>query len=102
VEELGHRMSSSEFAEWKVYNEIEPFSFRRIEYQIAQLSSIVANMFKAKGKQAASPSDFMPDYLKLYKQRNEPKEKQSPNVIMRVLKGIESAFRKRGKVVKNV
>lgn len=58
VERTKERCSSREFAAWVAYQRIEPLGFDRLEVMIAQLSALVANALRGKGR-AYRISDFL-------------------------------------------
>ncbi len=58
VAELGSRMSSREFSEWRQYAAEEPFGPLREDERAGVIASMLANPYRAKGRAAFVPSDF--------------------------------------------
>jgi hypothetical protein len=52
-------MSSRDLAEWMAYSRIEPWGEERDDLRIGILASMIANMFREKGKKAYEPQDFI-------------------------------------------
>ena len=57
--ELEVSLGSAELSEWIAFYELEPFGPRRDNYHAGMISSVLANIHRAKGAKAISPSDFM-------------------------------------------
>jgi hypothetical protein len=55
-------MTSAQFAEWLAYSRIEPWGEEREDLRIGIIASMIANMFREKGKKPAQPSDFILDF----------------------------------------
>jgi hypothetical protein len=54
--------------EWKAFNQVEPLDpADRLEFMLAQLTALTANLWKSKSSQAATVMDFIP--------RREPRKK---------------------------
>ena len=62
MKEAQARCDSREFAEWMVYDRVEPFGAVRDDLRIAQLCALTVNMQRARGSRAAKVSDFMFDF----------------------------------------
>lgn len=56
-------MTSREFAEWMAYYGLEPFGERRADYRAALISSVIANVNRAKDQDPYPISDFLPDAM---------------------------------------
>ncbi len=54
------RMSAAELDEWMLYARIEPFGEERADLRMGILASLIANVNRAKGADAFTPSDFIP------------------------------------------
>jgi hypothetical protein len=52
-------ISSHAYAEWMAYSRIEPWGEEREDLRIGILASMIANMFREKGKKAYQPQDFI-------------------------------------------
>jgi len=57
-------MSSSEFAEWVAYYQIEPWGETRADLRSGIVASTIANVWRGKGKKAYSADEFIPDFEK--------------------------------------
>lgn len=51
---------AEEFAEWVVFQAIDPASEERADYRTAIIATVISNMFRGKRGKAVSPYDFMP------------------------------------------
>lgn len=51
-------LSSTEIAEWMAYYQLEPWGEARADLRIGQLSAMVYNMTRPKGKREAKWQDF--------------------------------------------
>ena len=58
MEEAQRKISSSEFAEWRVFDSIDPGEPRRSDIQAALISMIIANAHRTKGR-AFELEDFL-------------------------------------------
>ena len=76
-------ITSAQFAEWLAYSRIEPWGEERDDLRTGILASMIANMFRDKGKKPAKPSDFILNF--------EPEDEQT-----RVQRMIESVRRTLG------
>ena len=76
-------ITSAQFAEWLAYSRIEPWGEERDDLRTGILASMIANMFRDKGKKPAKPSDFILNF--------EPEDEQT-----RVQRMIESVRRSLG------
>jgi hypothetical protein len=63
-------MPATEFAGWKAYFDIYPFTQDREDYRTALLAAVVSNMSGRTLKTMREVEDFLPNYLK-----PAPKEK---------------------------
>ena len=52
-------MTSAQFAEWLAYSRLEPGGEERDDLRMGVLASMIANMFREKGKKPAQPTDFI-------------------------------------------
>lgn len=59
VTELQRTMGAREFYQWLAYDRIEPLGARGERFQLAQLTSIVTNMMRGKGR-AYQLHEFVP------------------------------------------
>jgi len=59
VGELQQRMSSSEFSEWQVLYQLDPFGNLRGDFQAGQIASTVVNLFRDKTDPVLSPAAFL-------------------------------------------
>jgi len=59
VDAMLAEMTSGAFAEWMAYSRIEPWGEDRDDLRIGILASMIANMFREKGKKAYAPQDFI-------------------------------------------
>lgn len=59
-------MEFSEFLEWKIFYETEPFGGVRSDVQMATLAAVIINTAanRKKGSPAVKPSKFIPDWWK--------------------------------------
>jgi len=57
-------MPAGQFAEWERYFQVYPFRADMDAAILATLSSIAVNVCKVLGKDAALPSEFLPDHMK--------------------------------------
>ena len=64
------------------YYRIEPWGEERADLRNGMLCSLVANMFRKRGKRAAQPKDFMPKF-----ERGQ-KKKMSDEAIVSTLRNI--------------
>ena len=60
VAELGARMSSREFSEWRAFAAEEPFGPLREDERAGVIASMLANPYRAKGREGFTPEDFFP------------------------------------------
>ena len=60
VAELGARMSSMEFSEWRAFAAEEPFGPLREDERAGVIASMLANPYRAKGREPFVPADFFP------------------------------------------
>ena len=60
VEELGERMTCSEFAEWAVLYAHDPFGEMRADYRVAQLCALFYNAHRGPQAPPGKLADFMP------------------------------------------
>ncbi len=66
--QLMSRMSGSEFQEWMIFDQIEPFGDRRADLLCGILGSLLANLHgRGKDDPAFTPDQFMPIF-------DEPKQ----------------------------
>jgi hypothetical protein len=77
-------MTSAQFSEWLAYSRIEPWGEERDDLRIGILASMIANMFREKGKKPAKPSDFILDFGLV---DEEAKAKRALASLQRVLGG---------------
>lgn len=78
------RIDSAELTEWMAYFELEPFGEERSDFRNALLCSLIANVFRGKGRRA-KPKDFMPRF------DEEPKPRQSLTDMRRVMEAFTAA-----------
>lgn len=52
-------MGGAELVEWVAYYELEPFGARRDNWHAGIIAALLANIHRAKGAKAVSPSDFL-------------------------------------------
>lgn len=57
--EMMERMPASEFVEWMVLEQIEPFGDRRADILAGIIAATVANVNRVKGQKPMAPEDFM-------------------------------------------
>lgn len=64
VGELQRRMSASEFEEWKIFYQLEPFGELRADLRAGTIAAITANAHRdaKKRRQPFTPRDFMAGY----------------------------------------
>ena len=55
-------VSSHEFAEWSAYMQIDPMGEARADWRMAQLTSLVYNAVRGKGKKATETKDWLPKF----------------------------------------
>jgi len=60
VEELGERMSSSEFTEWAVFYAHDPWGEQRADWRTARLCELFYNAHRGRDAPALHVKDFMP------------------------------------------
>lgn len=89
VEELGDKMSARELAEWRVYYDLEPFGDCRADYNTGLLASMLANMFRDKGKKVAQPIDFMLHQDAQVDDTQTAERRQSQEKMIDALKGLK-------------
>ena len=81
-------MSSREFAEWKAYNDLEPFGERRGDLRAARICATVA---AAMGGTRCTLAEFMPDFDR------EPARRESAAVMQAKLRAILAPMAKAAK-----
>ena len=89
VRRAQQEIDAREFAEWIAFGNLEPFGEERADWRIAQLCTLVANMFRGKGRMARM-RDFM--------LRPKAPRKQTPQeiaAVMRAYTAAHNAARKR-------
>lgn len=59
VSELKTRLTPLEFAEWMIFDRLEPIGGLRGDYQAAVIASTVANVNRGKNRRALKIEDFM-------------------------------------------
>jgi len=82
------RIDSRELSEWMAYYSLEPWGPERGDLQAGIISATVANGIRAFGKRrgkAATPQDFMPDFVRARK-------RQSVEDIKRYLQAFTASF----------
>lgn len=84
VDAMLGEMTSAQFSEWLAYSRIEPWGEERDDLRIGILASMIANMFREKGKKPAKPSDFILDFGLV---DEEAKAKRALASLQRVLGG---------------
>lgn len=62
VTELQARTDADEFAEWCVFQGIDPASEERADLRMAIVASVIAGLFTKKGDPEPVPADFMPNF----------------------------------------
>lgn len=60
VEELGSRMTSTEFRQWQEFAELEPFGGMHEDWRLGYLIANVLNPLRGKGKPPFTALDFAP------------------------------------------
>ena len=60
VSEAQTKISSAEFTEWAVYNQLEPFNTNTTNVLLAYIVTILTNSFKKPGGRKFIPADFLP------------------------------------------
>lgn len=58
VRRAQREINTPEFIEWMAYDRISPFGEERADWRLAQLTAIVANILRGRGKRA-KVSDFI-------------------------------------------
>jgi hypothetical protein len=69
VAELGRRMSSAEFSEWQRYAALEPFGPLRDDERAGVVASVLANVYRPRGRDPFGPADF---FIELAPPKAEP------------------------------
>ena len=77
-------MTSAQFAEWMAYSRVEPWGENRDDLRIGILASMIANMFREKGKKPAKPTDFVLNFAPV---DEEAKARKALASLQRVLGG---------------
>lgn len=63
-------MSSREFAEWRAFDQLDPFGQERGDLRNAILCQLIANALTVKGKKP-SVDDFMPKFEKAHAKQTD-------------------------------
>ena len=84
------QLTSKQFGEWIAYQNIEPFGEWRDDLRAGIMASTVANSVRAKGQQAAKPSDFMPEFKKGKKQPEKKNLRQKTIDVMSKLMNVQN------------
>jgi hypothetical protein len=59
VREMEERMPASEFFEWMMLEQIDPFGERRADIHAGLLSTLIANIYRAKNRRKYKLADFL-------------------------------------------
>jgi len=62
VEEAQATTNARQFAEWCVFESLDPSGEDRADWRAAMIASTVANAFRGRGQRAFKPQDFMPKF----------------------------------------
>lgn len=83
-------ISSREFAEWMVLDELYPFGETRQDHRFALLISTILNAFRGKGESAVEIKDYHLKYL--IERREENEEESEAARCDRMKSGLMRAF----------
>ena len=89
VREAQSRCTAREFAEWKAYRRLECFPDERIEHQLAQLASLLANIHRDRKKPPYKAAEFVIEYDR------QPKSPQQLEAEMMMWARQHNAIQKR-------
>jgi hypothetical protein len=86
VEELLNRMSARELVSWQAYSMIEPFGEERADLRAGIIAATIANVNRKKGRKPYKPSDFMVEFAKY------EKPKQDLGTLVRKLSALKASL----------
>ena len=69
LQELQSKTTSTEFLDWIIYLELEPNTFHRLDYYLAQIAAIIVKVNSKKNS-----SVKLEDYILNFKSVTEPKK----------------------------
>ena len=84
-------MSASEFYEWSVFAEIEPFGEWRADLRAGIVASTFASAHRRKGSRQPTPKDFMPTFGEKTVRRQSVSEQRA--IFEQANIGLQKLFR---------
>lgn len=73
-----------EFSEWLAYDRIDPIGPERVDYSLAMVASVIANVNRPKGKSPYKVEAFKPRY--------GPRQEQTPDELLAKAERINKMF----------
>lgn len=76
IAEVQASTNAREFAEWCVFESLDPASEARADWRAAMLASTIANAFRGKSQRAFTIKDFIPQFRTKKQQRTDDLEQK--------------------------
>ena len=87
VDEMLHRMSSRELAEWMAFSELEPFGGQQEDGRFGVIACLIASIYRGKNSPVPSPGDFFASLKSDKSERHQQTEESMKRVLFRTAKG---------------
>ena len=87
VDEMLHRMSSRELAEWMAFSELEPFGGQQEDGRFGVIACLIASIYRGKNSPVPSPGDFFTSLKVDGSEKPQQTEADMKRILLRAGKG---------------